>query len=120
MGDFFEEMITEPNVRLHYLRFVGGAAAVTKVKGKGMTITYNATGIVDIAWSENPGVFLGLMGEPGFQSTTIAGTKDFSGKIGAYASKALQLRLYESGSLADLAALEWCSVAIMFSADGSL
>lgn len=120
MGDFYEGLFTEPNVRLHFLKFVGGAAAVTKVKGKGMTVTYNNTGIVDIAWSENPGVFLGLIGEPGFQSTTIAGTKDFSGKIGAYANKALQLRLYESGSLADLAALEWCTLVMAFSADGSL
>lgn len=120
MGDFYEEMCTEPNVRLHFLKFVGGAAAVTKVKGKGMTIAYSATGIINIAWSENPGVFLGLFGEPAFQSTVIAGTKDFSGKIGVYADKALQLRLYESGALADLAANEWCSLVMAFSADGSL
>jgi hypothetical protein len=99
---------------------VGGVGAVTKVKGKGMTVAYGGVGIVNIAWSENPGVFLGLIGEPGFQSTTIAGTKDFSGKIGVYAAKALQLRLYESGTLADLAALEWCTVGMMFSDDGSL
>ena len=120
MGDFFESLTTQPDVREHYLKFVGGSAAVTKVYGKGMTVTYNATGIVDIAWSENPGVFLGLAGEPGFQSTTIAGTKDFSGKIGVYASKALQLRLYESGSLADLAALEWCTLTMLFTADSSI
>jgi hypothetical protein len=120
MGDFYEALHTEPNVRAHFLKFGGGVGAVTKVKGKGMTVTYNAAGIVDIAWSENPGVFLGLAGEPAFQSTTIAGTKDFSGKIGVYANKALQLRLYESGALADLAVLEWCSLTLLFSADGSL
>lgn len=116
----YEAHFSEPNVEAHVVRFVGGTAAVTKVKGRGITVTYNTTGVVDITWSENPGTFLGLMGEPAFQSTTIAGTKDFTGKVGAYASKAIQLRLYESGSLADLAALEWCTLILLFQADGSL
>jgi hypothetical protein len=67
-----------------------------------------------------PGRLPGARRRAGFQSTTIAGTKDFSGKIGVYANKALQLRLYESGALADLAVLEWCSLTLLFSADGSL
>ncbi len=120
MGDAYEPQLTEPGVTGHYVRFVGGTNAVTKTHGRGITVAYNNTGIIDITWSENPGVFIGLQGDPSFQATTIADVKSFVGRIGAYASNAIQLRLYESGNLANLAALEWCSLTLLFKADNSL
>lgn len=120
MGDFYKTLHSEPTLRQHFVRFVGGVAAVTKTHGRGITVAYVGTGIVSITWSENPGVFAGLTGDPAFQATTIADVKSFIGRIGVYASKTVQLRLYEAGTLADLAALEWCSLTLNFKEDGSL
>src|SRR5689334_791058 len=120
MGDFYEGLDSEPGLRKHRIRFVGGTAAVTKTHGRGITVAYVATGRVSLTWSENPGVFAGIDGAPAFQATTQANVKSFVGVLGAYASKTVELRLYESGSLADLDALEWCSLTLLFKEDGSL
>lgn len=120
MPDFYEPLYSEPGLKKHLVRFVGGTAAVTKTHGRGITVAYVATGRVSITWSENPGTFAGLGGSPAFQATTQADVKSFVGVLGAYASNTVELRLYESGSLADLAALEWCSLELLFKDDASL
>ena len=114
-----EARFTEPGLRAHFLKFVGGTAAVTLVYGKGMTVTYVSTGIVEIAWPAlplQPGAFLGLAGRPAFEATTQADVKSFEAIAGVYNTSTHKLRvhLFESGSLADLAALEWCSMTLLF------
>lgn len=114
--DAFPGRISEPESVASLIRFVGGSAAVTKVLGSGITVSYVSTGIVSLVWADNPGVFAGLLGSPAFQATTQANVKSFVGVVGAWSSttRTLQLRLYEGGTLADLEALEWCSLAVVF------
>ena len=123
MADFYEPLTSEPELREHVVRFVGGSAAVTKVRGRGITVTYITTGIVDITWSENPGVFIGLSGMPMFQATTAADVKGHTCVPGAYNSSTKTLRLNitnASDALHDLAALEWLNLVALFVADSSL
>lgn len=120
MSDFYDGRFSEPELRAHFVRFVGGTAAVTKVKGRGITVTYITTGIVDLVWSANddpPGTFLGLMGKPAFQATTASGVKNFDCVPGVYNSSTRTLRLSitnASAALADLAALQWLNVVPVF------
>ncbi len=123
MADFYEPLYSEPNVRADIVRFVGGAAAVTKVKGRNVTVTYISTGIVELTWSENPGVFLGLAGMPAFQATTAADVKGHTCVPGVYNATTKKLRLNitnAADALHDLAALEWLNLVALFVADGSL
>lgn len=114
--DAFPYHVTEPEVVASVIRFVGGTAAVTKVLGFGATVTYISTGVVDVTWSDQQGVFAGLSGAPSFQATTPGDVKSYVGIVGAYntSTKTLRLSLYESGTLTDLAALEWCNLTILF------
>ncbi len=113
----YEGRTSEPELREYLLKFVGGTTAVTKVYGKGMTIAYTATGRVTVTWSarENPGRFLGITGFC-FQGTTPGDVDLFQLVHEAYSTSArtLVLNMYESGSLADLAALEWLTCKIAF------
>ncbi len=104
----------EPETREHLIKFVGGTAAVTKVFGQGVTVTYISTGIVDLYWPDNPGTF--LLATFGFQATTASGVKGYTVVPGVYNASTLKLRLNitnASESLTDLAALQWlvCRVA---------
>jgi hypothetical protein len=121
MGDFYEALHTEPNVRAHFLKFVGGVGAVTKVKGKGMTITYSGRRHRRHRVVGEPGRVPGARrraGLPVDDDRRHEGLQRQDRRL--QRTKALQLRLYESGALADLAVLEWCSLTLLFSADGSL
>jgi hypothetical protein len=118
----YELKQTEPEARDHVAKFVGGAAAVTKVFGKGMTITYVSTGVVKIAWTdtaENPGTFIGVKGFA-FQATTPGNVKGYTMVHEAFVARSgttppyILLNMYESGTLADLAALEWLTVTLAF------
>lgn len=102
----------------HLVRFVGGTAAVTKTHGNGVTVTYTSTGVVTLTWSKPPGTFVGLVGT--FQATTPAGVKSYVVVPGAYsAANGLTLNMYESGTLTDLAALEWLTVVVFFKESAS-
>jgi hypothetical protein len=115
--DFYPPLTSEPSVRQHLVRFVGGTAAVTKVYGKGMSVTYVSTGVVDLDFSgnvNNPGQFVGMVAT--FQATTPADVKSYVVVPGVYntTTKKLRLSMYESGTLADLAALEWLACVVLF------
>jgi hypothetical protein len=109
---------TEPEARDHVVKFVGGAAAVTKVFGNGMTVTYVSTGVVKISWSNaavNPGKFIGVKGYC-FQATTPGNVKGYVLVHEAYvpSTRSILLNMYEAGVLTDLAALEWLTVTLAF------
>lgn len=119
----YEQVGSEPEGREHFVRFVGGSAAVTKVFGNGITVTYVTTGKVKLTWSQraqNPGVFCGVKGYC-FQATTQADVKSYVLVPGVYdgTTRSLELHMFESGSLADLAASEWLSVTLLFKETGS-
>ena len=105
----------------HHVRFVGGTNAVTKVAdtGPGITCTYISAGIVDLTWSENPGMFMDAQGS--FSATTTADVKAYAFSHGVFDTTTFTLRLnmHESGTLTNLAALEWLGVRVTFKRSGT-
>ncbi|MGE5802947.1 MAG: hypothetical protein ACM358_11895 [Gemmatimonadota bacterium] len=99
--------------------FVGGTAAVTKLAGPGVAVSYVSTGIVELTWSSNetpPGKFIGLKSW-GFRADTPANIKAYTCVAGAYSTttKKLRINMYDaSNNLVDLAALQWLTVTLMF------
>lgn len=103
-----------------FIKFVGGTNAVTKVTGTGpgVTVTYISAGIVDLTWAtgaNSPGACLGVKGYC-FQATTPGDVKAYELVPGVYNTTTCTLRLnmYESGTLTNLAALEWLGVTVAF------
>lgn len=122
MSELYEPLASEPDMRFDVVRFVGGNAAVTKVYGRNVTVTYISTGVVDVTWTANagrPGIFLGLAGAPMFQATTAADVKGHTCVPGEYNATTRTLRLNitnASETLHDLAASEWITLVAMFKA----
>ncbi len=106
----------------HFVKFVGGTNAVTKVTdtGPGVTVTYVSAGIVDLTWADNPGLCLGVSGHC-FSATTTADVKAYALAHGVFNTTTLTLRLnmHESGTLTNLAALEWLAVTVTFKRSGT-
>ncbi len=104
-------------MELTFVKFVGGTNAVTKVEGEGVTTTYISAGVVDLTFSAlaGAGEFLGVVGHV-FQATTPGDVKAYVLVPGVYNTSTLTLRLsmYESGSVTNLAALEWLNITIAF------
>jgi hypothetical protein len=106
-----------PELVLCPVRFVGGSAAVTKVYGEGVTVTYISAGIVDLTFSDAQGTFIGLAGEPSFAATTAADVKGHTVVVGVYNTTTNTLRLNitnASETLHDLAVLEWLTATLLF------
>lgn len=111
--DAFDTYSGQPSLTSHFVKFVGGTTAVTKVAGTGpgITVTYIGTGIVDLTFRDNPGTFLGLVAT--FQATTASGVKGYTVVPGVFNTTTLTVRLNITGaseSLVDLAALQWLNV----------
>lgn len=107
----------ESDLVLCPVRFVGGTAAVTKVFGKGITVTYTGTGLVTLTFGDAQGEFVGLAGMPSFEATTSANVKGHTAVPGAYnaATRSVILSITNaSEALHDLAALEWLTCVPMF------
>ena len=107
-------------MELTFVKFVGGTNAVTKVEGDGgVTCTYISAGIVDPTFAAAPGAgageFLGVVGYC-FQATTTADVKAYALAVGVYntTTRTLRLNMHESGTLTNLAALEWLNVTVAF------
>lgn len=116
----WQSQSTSPDERMHSIRFVGGAAAVTKVaSGFGMIVTYISTGVVDITWLENPGKFLGIRGYC-FDGTTQSGLKGFTVVAGdppTAAPYTIRLNITNnSDTLTDLSASQRLSITFAWSA----
>lgn len=120
--DYYEPLVSEPEIRLDLVKFVGGTNAVTKVYGKGITVTYVSAGLVDITWSANggnPGTFIGPVGMPCFQATTAADVAGHTCVIGAYNATTRTVRVAitnAADTLHNLAALEWLTLVFAFKA----
>lgn len=103
----------------HFVRAVGGTAAVTKTHGPGVTVTRTGTGAYSVTFAENVGVVLSAT--YGLQATTPG---DLAGHTVVFApynttTKVLAFVVYNSSFAAhDLAALEWVSLNIQTSAQG--
>ncbi len=104
-----------PELELHFVKFVGGTNAVTKVEGEGVTVTYISAGIVDLTFPSGQGEFLGVVGHV-FQATTTADVKAYLLQVGVWNTSTLTLRLNltETTTLTNLAALEWLNITLAF------
>lgn len=114
--DAWEQYSTEADEVVSRVRFVGGTAAITKLYGRGVTPTYVSTGLVDLVWAENPGVYVGVDGFC-FDATTSSALKGYTVVPGAYNSTTKTLRLSitnASDALADLAAAQNLTIGIVF------
>lgn len=119
--DAFNQQSTEAGEVVTRVRFVGGTAAVTELYGRGVTVTYVGTGLVDLVWTEYPGVYIGVDGYC-FDATTSSALKGYTLVPGAYNATTRTLRLSitnASDALADLAALQNLTVGIAFKRTGT-
>ena len=111
----------EAELEIHVVKFVGGTNAVTKVYGEGVTVTYVSAGIVDLVWSSTsaPGECLGAIGYC-FEATTAADVKAYALATKTYdaSTRTLRLNMCESGTLTNLAAVEWLTVSVAFNRTG--
>jgi hypothetical protein len=116
IGQTWDMQSSEPDERQQVIRFVGGAAAVTKLFGRGATVTYISTGIVDIAWAERQGEYLGVAGW-GFDATAQAGLKGWTVVGGDFNTTTNTLRINitnASETLADMSSSQRLSIRIAF------
>lgn len=115
MMDAYPLRNTQSDAVGHFVKFVGGTTAVTKLYGPGATVTYISTGIVDIGWAENPGTFLGMTW--GLHATAPAAVKGMTITCGDFNTTTLKLRINIFSStfaLADLAAAQWAMLDLKF------
>lgn len=109
---------SEPELVVSVVKFVGGTAAVTKVYGKGVTVTYVSTGLVNLVWGTNPkpGNFVGCVGHC-FEATTASAVKGYTVVPGVYNASTRTLQISITGAseaLVDLAALQWLTLSLAF------
>jgi hypothetical protein len=116
----FPAKSADPELVTYDVRFVGGTNAITEVTGtsSGVVTSYVSAGRVKLTWGDNPGTFVNAVAS--FQATTPDDIKAYVGIFGAYSTTAFTLELYmfESGTLTNLAALEWGNIRVSFKRTG--
>lgn len=116
--DSFPTRFAQHEVVMHVVRFVGGAAAATKVDGtgQGVTVTYVGSGVINLEWEENPGTFLGAVFSVQAATPNNVDTYTVTADEFDTSTYTLPITLSEGGTPTDLAASEWCSCLVMFKA----
>lgn len=116
LANFSKVLSSEPGTCETHLRLLGtGAAAPTKVFGNGVVVTRVAAGVYEVAWGENPGMYLGFV--PGFEATVAADLKGYSVVAGVFNTVTFKQRfsVFDSTfAAADLAALQWLNLVVKF------
>lgn len=101
----------------HTVTAVGGAAAVTKEHGPGVTVARTGTGAYTITWGESQGTWRGQTYS--LSATTVADLAGHSVIFAPYnaTTRVLAFTVFNATPVAhDLAALEHVTVKVMFSA----
>jgi hypothetical protein len=110
-----------PGLQTHVVRFVGGAAAVTKETGggEGITVTYVGSGVVNLVWAKSPGTFVGAIGS--VQAATPNNVDTYTVTFDTFdtSTNTLPLTLSEGGTPTDLAAGEYCTCVLFFYRKGT-
>lgn len=104
--DFYQTRHSSPNRVTVKGSFVGGTEEATKATGRGFTVAWVSTGKYRITLDEK---YFALE-HAGFsmQATTPGNVKAYAWVFTALASnQTVDVYLYESGTLTDIAALEW-------------
>lgn len=125
MLDAFESYTSEPALYATKIRLLGnGAAAPTEVLGGNVAVSYIGVGQYRLTFADNPGVWCGPNGRPGLQAVTPGDVKAIEVIVGAYTAPTSSARgyvdlfVYDSGTLHDLAANEWITVDLDFKRTG--
>lgn len=118
--DGWNSKATQPDFVFHPVRIRGGTAAITKLHGLGVTVTYVGTGIIDVTWSEAQGQWFGMTfgfdTAAGAQAalkgwTAVAGAPSTPATAGAPVTVRVNLT-NAADTLADLSATQ--QVALLF------
>ena len=117
----YEDRVNVPESVEDSVRLLGAAAAISieSPKNSGIKATYIGTGIVDLTWLDDPGVFIGLVAT--FSATAPAAVKGYTLTYGDfnYATRTLRLNINNSlFALADLAAAQRVFIKAQFSRSG--
>lgn len=93
---------TEPETYVSFVRLLGtGAAAPTKQRGAGITVTRTSAGLIKLTWGHDPGTFVGLA--HAFRAATPGDVVDLKLVGDTYASKVLEVLVaapYTKGNVA--------------------
>lgn len=107
---------TEPSEVQQVVRFAGGTTLVTKLFGRGVTVNYIGTGIVDLVWADSQGAFLGIVGFA-FDATTPTQVAGYTVVAGDYNATTRTLRLNintNANALVDLTATQRLTIRPSF------
>lgn len=123
MSDFYEDLASEPETRDITIKFVGGAGAITKQFGAGITTTYVSTGIVDLVFGTHctSFVYVGVTGWC-YGATTASQVKGYTLVPGDYNSTTRTLRINmtnASDTLADLTSSQTLTLRVQMKATGA-
>lgn len=113
--DAFEMRANEPEVVANICRAVGGASSITKVYGKGITVSRTGTGDYRLTWVDLPGLYLGAVAS--LQADTESALAGHVAVVGSWsaANKTLDLVVTNaSDAVHDLAASEWFTIVVYF------
>lgn len=107
----------EPELITYEVLGLGASGAVSEVASttSGVALSYVSAGRYRLTWPESPGIFCVALAS--LQATTPADVKNYSVVTGAYSTTAYTLDIYvynASGTLTDLAALNWLNGTVKF------
>jgi len=107
---------TEPTEVQQVVRFAGGTALVSKLLGRGITVVYVGTGLINLVWADPQGTYIGLVGHT-FDATAPAGVAGYSAVAGDYnaATRTLPINIFSGGNaLIDLTATQRLTIRPSF------
>jgi hypothetical protein len=117
----FPVFTSERGIFTTKLRLLGaGAAVMTEVLGANVTMSYIGVGQHRITFNDNPGIWCGPKGAPGFQAATPGDVDAMDAVFGAFtaatatADAYVDLYLYDGGAAHDMSADEWVSFDLDF------
>lgn len=117
--DFYDGKSSEPELRSVWARLLGtGAAAPTKVYGKGITVARTGVGVYTLTFTGSPGTWVGA--NVSLEATTPAGLAVFSVVVTATSSTVTTVNLYNAAAaLTDLAAAQWINLSLNYKASNA-
>lgn len=112
--DRYPVVVSEPELRTIKVRLLGtGAAAPTKVYGRGITVARTGAGVYTLTFASSPGDFVGV--KFGLDATTPGDIKNHSVICTKTSSTVITVNFYDAAAAAhDLAALEWINLDLDF------
>ncbi len=105
---------SEPELRYTEVRLLGtGAAAPTKVLGKGITVARTGAGVYTLTFAKTPGNWCGAVW--GLDATTPGDIKNHSVVVTNTSATVVTVNFYDAAAAAhDLAALEWINLVLRY------